>query len=350
MSVLGLTTYRWNNNVKSIILLTLFPLLLLTLLGGIFYAYGFINTDPTSGTVNPYLFSSFGLNPILQTASPADLALSAIVAWWPIIVGIAAIWTLIGYLFNDAIIHMATGAKQVERREAPKLYNILENLCVSRGMVMPKLYIIDTPELNAYASGIDEKSFAITVTRGILESLNDSEMEAVLAHELTHIINRDCRLLIVAIVFTGMISFIAQMLWRSMRISMYTRTDRENRKGGNMAVMMIIAGIAMAIGYMLAMLLRFALSRRREYMADAGSVELTKNPEALIHALQKISGHADMPDVPSEVRQLFIENPPSFFDMGGLFGTHPSIENRIRVLQQLGGLPPEGKSIIPPTT
>jgi heat shock protein HtpX len=256
---------------------------------------------------------------------------------------------LIGYFFNDSIIHMATGAKPVDRREAPQLYNLLENLCISRGLAMPKLYIIEGDEMNAYASGIDQKSYAITVTSGLLQRLNDSELEAVLAHELTHIINRDCRLLIVTIVFTGMISFIAQMLWRSMRIGFYARDERENRGSAGMVVMMVIASIAMAVGYFLALVLRFALSRRREYLADAGSVELTKNPEALIHALQKISENAEVPHVPSEVRQMFIENPPSFFDMGGLFATHPPIEDRIRVLQQLGGLPQHGHSIIPPT-
>lgn len=348
-SVLGLSTYRWNNNIKSMILLALFPVLLLALLVGIFYTFGFIYADPTSGAVNPVLFASFGLTRVTDTSRPQDFALAALYAWWPTVVGIAAVWTLIGYLFNGQIIHLATGAREVERRDAPKLYNILENLCIARGMNMPRLYVIDGDEMNAYASGIDRKSYAITVTRGLLEQLTDSEIEAVLGHELTHIINRDCRLLIVAIVFTGMISFIAQLLWRSIRLSFYVRDDRENRGGGSVVVMMLIASVAMGIGYLFALVLRFALSRRREYLADAGSVELTKNPEALIHALQKISENAEVPHVPSEVRQMFIENPPSFFDMGGLFATHPPIEDRIRVLQQLGGLPPQGKSMIPET-
>ena len=124
-------------------------------------------------------------------------------AWWPIVVGIAAVWVMIGYLFNDTIIHMATGAKPVTREEQPKLYNLLENLCISRGLNMPRLYIVDTDAMNAYASGIDQKSYAITVTRGLLDTLNEDEMEAVLGHELTHIIDRDCRLLIVTIVFTA---------------------------------------------------------------------------------------------------------------------------------------------------
>ena len=146
-------------------------------------------------------FQIFGLQALLGTEGPADLALSAIYAWWPMVLGIAALWVLIGYLFNDAIIHKATGAKPVARESAPKLYNLLENLCISRGLKMPRLYIIDTDVMNAYASGINDKSYAITVTSGLLATLNKDEMEAVLGHELTHIIDRDCRLLIVTVVF-----------------------------------------------------------------------------------------------------------------------------------------------------
>ena len=131
----------------------------------------------------------------------------------------AAVWVLVGYFFNDTLIHAATGARPVTRADAPQLYNSLENLCISRGLKTPNLYIIDTDEMNAYASGIDQKSYAITVTSGLVERLNSKEMEAVLGHELTHIINRDCRLLIITVVFVGMISFAAQMVWRSMRFT-----------------------------------------------------------------------------------------------------------------------------------
>ena len=335
---LGLSSYRWNNNIKSILLLLAFPLLLLALLGGIFFVFGLFSIGPAGGGFyDP--FDTFGLQPVLGTGSAADLALSATYAWWPIVFGIAAVWVLIGYVFNDAIIHMATGAKPVERASQPQLYNLLENLCISRGLKTPKLYIIETDAMNAYASGIDERSYAITVTSGLLNRLNEAELEAVLGHELTHIIDRDCRLLIVTIVFTGMISFMAQMLWRSLRVASYGR-NRSRNGGGGVALMMVIAAIALAIGYVLALILRFAISRRREFLADAGSVDLTKNPDALISALLKISDNPDVPHVPTEVQQLFIENPPSGFDLGGLFATHPPIAKRIQVLEALGGVAP----------
>jgi len=343
-AALGLSTYKWNNNIKSILLLILFPVLLMALLGILSFAFGFVNADHYTHNLNQYHFDSMGLHSVLGTYTTADFALSAMYAWWPTVLGVASIWVIVGYFFNDAIIHMATGAKPIMRTDRPKLYNILETLCIERGLTTPKLYIIDTEEMNAYASGIDQKSYAITVTSGILTRLDDKEMEAVLAHELTHIIDRDCRLLIVTIVFTGMISFLAQLLWRSMKLSSYRM---RGRNGGGMAIMMLISAIVMGIGYMLAMMLRLAISRKREYLADAGSVELTKNPEALISALKKISCACNVPHVPSEVRQMFIENPPSAFSMGGLFCTHPPIADRIRVLQQLGGLPEAGKSIIP---
>src|SRR5882672_11110791 len=147
MAALGLSTYRWNNNIKSILLLLAFPFLLLALLGGIFYVFGWFYIDPASGTVSPYAFQSLQLHPVLGTGRPEDLALAALYAWWPIVTGVAAVWVMIGYFFNDQIIHLATGAKPVERNDASKLYNTLENLCISRGLKTPRLYVIDGDEM-----------------------------------------------------------------------------------------------------------------------------------------------------------------------------------------------------------
>ena len=334
MPQLGLTTYRLNNNIKSTLLLLAFPFLLLTLLGGSVFFFGLIASGQSQA-------DAFGAG----TGSPSDLALTAVYNWWPIVLGIAAIWVLIGYLFNDAIIHRATGAKAVTREQHPKLYDLLENLCISRGLAMPKLYVVDTDAMNAYASGIDARSYAITVTSGLLAQLTADELEAVLAHELTHIMNRDCRLLIVTIVFVGMISFLTQLLWRGLRVASFTRV----RGKGGMAVLvvMLIAAVAFAIGYALALVLRFAISRRREYQADAGSVDLTKNPDALISALRKIANNPDVPHVSSEVAQMLIENRPSGSAFGRLFDTHPPIDKRIAVLEALGGHAPDADRLNP---
>ena len=205
MALLGLTTYRQDNNIKSTLLLLVFPFLLLTLLGAIFFFSGMF-----AGSRG--LFDTFDLDSVLGTESALDLALSAVWAYWPIVLGVAGVWVLIGYFFNDAIIHRATGAEPLTRQEQPEIYNLVENLCISRGLSVPKLYIVETDAMNAYASGIDNRSYAITVTRGLLDVLNKDELEAVLAHELTHIMERDTRLLIVTIVFVGMVSFLTGAL------------------------------------------------------------------------------------------------------------------------------------------
>jgi heat shock protein HtpX len=131
-------------------------------------------------------------------------------AYWPYVAGAAAVWLVVAFLFNDVMIHRATGAQSVARAAAPRLYNLLENLCISRGLPMPRLYVIDTDAMNAYASGIDQRTYSITLTKGLVEGLSDSELEAVLGHELTHIRDRDVRLLVVTIVFVGMISYLAR--------------------------------------------------------------------------------------------------------------------------------------------
>jgi heat shock protein HtpX len=343
MAALGLSTYRWNNNLKSFLLLAAFPFLLLLLLGAVFFFFGLLQAAP-NGRIDPYLFQNLGLGMPRGSGTPFALALAAVYGYWPIVLGVAAVWVLIGYFFNDGMIHAATGAHAVTREEAPRLYNILETLCISRGLKTPSLYIIDTDAMNAYASGIDQRTFAITVTSGLLDRLDDAELEAVLAHEITHILQRDVRVLIITIVFVGMISFLAQILWRTLQIASFTRS--RDKSGGGVAIL-VIAAIVFAVGYVLALILRFAISRKREYLADAGSVELTKNPEALISALRKISDNPEVPHVSHEAMQMFIENPPTAADFFGLFSTHPPIEARIHVLEELAGLPPPEKSIIP---
>src|SRR5579871_3094530 len=348
VATLGLTGWRSSNNAKSILLLAAFPALLLLLLGVMALIFAAMMGSRYGTGYGQW--QEFGVHSVLGTGTPVDFALSVVASWWPVALGVAAIWVMLGYVFNDAIIHLATGARAVARTDQPELYNLVENLCISRGLTMPKLYIIDTDVMNAYASGIDNKSYAITVTSGLLQALDRQELEAVLAHELTHIIDRDTRLLIITIVFVGMISFLAQLLWRSIRVAAFAR-GRRSRGGGGVILMVAIAAVVMFIGYLLALLLRFAISRRRELLADAGSVELTKNPDALIAALLKISKNAELPHVPSEVKQMMFENPPSVFDLGGLFSTHPSIEKRVQILQGLGGrLPtaPVSASFPPP--
>ncbi len=314
MQAVGLQTYIWNNNARSIFLLAGFPFLLflllyaveLMLLGG-----GVVRQpcDYDLGCGNPFSYA-FGLS--LQSL--------------PLAIAVAVIWFVIAYFANQTIIDMATGSRPIERADNPELYNTLENLCISRGMKTPTLRIIENPDLNAFASGLHEGQFSVTVTRGLLDQLSHDELEAVLGHELTHIINRDVRTMIIAAVFAGIISLVAQVLARML----WSRGG--GRRGGGALVLVGLA--AAGIAALLAVVIRMAISRKREFIADAGSVELTKNPDAMISALQKVAGHAHL-DAPEEVRGLFLENHEE--GIFGLFSTHPPIEKRIAALVQYAG-------------
>lgn len=349
---LGLITYRFHNNVKTALLFGAFPALLVFLILVFFYATGSFYANER-GLLAPSFWAQFSLTPPPYRYDIQAFALEGTKRYAPYALGAAALWTVIGYFFHSALVSWATGSRSLERREAPEVYNALENLCISRGLKMPPLNLIDTPEMNAFASGLGPGSYEITVTRGLILSLNKEELEAVLGHELTHIMNRDVRLVLVTALFAGMLSFFSDMVWRVLRYRFYIGDEdqsNDNRKNASSFFILLLAGVLLLIGMLISALLKLALSRRREYMADAGAVELTKNPEALISALEKISGHADLPGVPSGIRAMFIENPPlglGFFD--GLFSTHPPIEARIAVLRRLGGLPPRGTSPLPST-
>jgi heat shock protein HtpX len=210
---------------------------------------------------------------------------------------------------------------------------MVENLCISTGMPMPKVNIIDDDSLNAFASGINSKTFTVSLSRGIINKLEDDELEAVIAHELTHIKNRDVRLLIISIVFVGIFGFITEMLFRSMRFGSIGRGKKE---GAGIFIALLLA----LVGYLLASLFRFALSRKREFLADAGSAELTRRPMALASALRKVSVDPTIEAVRrKDVAQMFIENPQekeekSSFSFANLFSTHPPIEKRILLLEQ----------------
>ena len=292
---------------------------------------------------------------------------------WPIAMLVAGMWFVIAYFTHQTLIKMATGAKGVTRQQAPKLYNVLENLCISRGLPMPALQIIDSPALNAYASGLREGQYVVAVTRGLIDTLADDELEAVLAHELTHIRNRDTQLMVIAIIFAGIFAFFGDMVIRgwdfpygwsptpkrqrgpwepqdsssSSGEGTMSGDDRGGRGGGRsssggggaiLAIMIAIAIILITWG--VSTLIRFALSRSREYLADAGSAELTKNPDALIRALRKIESHATL-DVPSRMEAFFIENPISN-RLTGLLATHPSIDERVAALQRFAGAIADG--------
>lgn len=308
MQYLGIQQQITRNNTKSVLFLLAFPLLILV---GV-YVVLYVLSDQDIEQTNTQFLSVV-----------------------PIVLAGVGIWFVISYLFHTQMIQMATHSEPLERRNNKRVYNLTENLCMSVGMTMPKLYIIESDALNAFASGINEKTFAVTLTRGIINRLNDEELEGVIAHELTHIRNRDVRLLIVTIVFVGIFATIADLALRMLLNgggNMFSSRNRKNDKGGGTMLLLIILLVAGAI-YFLSILFKLALSRSREYMADAGAVELTHNSMALASALRKISGHSTLKEVGNdEVKELFIDyKAEGFFS---LFATHPPIEKRIQVLEQ----------------
>lgn len=339
MQAYGLGTHISSNNFKSVLLLAGFPVLLMLLMYALFLLYAGVSGD----------FGQYGNG----VESPFRWAADALVHAWPFAIGGAAVWFVIAYFSHQALIDMSTGARELSRKEDPRLWNLLENLCISRGIPMPSLRVIETPALNAFASGLHEKQYTVTVTRGLMETLDDDELEAVLAHELTHIRNRDVRLLVISVIFVGIFSFVGEMMFRGMTnmrwsgggSSRSSSSSSDSRGGGGAAIIAIVAALAIiAISYALAIAIRFALSRRREYLADAGAVELTKNPDAMISALRKIAGRAEVPGAPAEVREMFIEN--AHVGIGEIFATHPSIDKRIAALVKFAG----GRDLPPPPT
>lgn len=310
MKYIGLQSQIWKNNYKSILLLIMFPL--------VFYALS-------------WLFFYFISEAEYRTVESTTQSFLNTIPW--ITIGVA-LWFIIAWFSHTSMIKRATGSRTLERKENKRVYNLVENLCIAAGMKMPRVNIIEDDSLNAFASGISERTYSVSLSRGIIEKLNDEELEGVIAHELTHIRNRDVRLLIISIVFVGIFSFIAETMLRSM-VYGGGRRSSSGKKGSGSAQLI---GLALAmVGLLLATIFRFALSQKREYLADAGGAELTKNPLALASALEKVSQDSTIEAVKrKDVAQMFIENPQlskkkrSF----NMFSSHPPISKRIQILKQ----------------
>jgi heat shock protein HtpX len=305
MEYVGIQSQIRKNNFISLLLLIAFPLLVLAMV------YTFLllteqdfQTDANQSFIQAIPYVLFGVG----------------------------CWFVIAWLFNTSLIRLATGSHPLERKENKRVYNILENLCIANGLSMPRVFIIYDTSLNAFASGLNKSNYSITLSSGIIEKLDDAELEAVMAHELSHIRNRDVRLLIISIIFVGIFAFVAEMAFRSLRFA------GGGRKGKGSGLIILVAIVVSAVCYLISMLLRFGISRSREFLADAGSAEMTKNPRALASALRKISADPAIEAVESrDVAQLFIDNPkPSAhgFSWDNLFATHPPIQKRIELLEQ----------------
>ena len=315
----------------SVLLLLLFPLIILVTV------WGFL------ALVNYFGNSSYDASGQLIRQLDIDTVNAYFLQTLPWVVGIVGVWFAIAYFANASMVSRAVRSRPLERRENPRGYNIVENLCMTCNMEMPAINIVNDRQLNAFASGINSKSYAVTLTTGMLDLLDDDELAGVIGHELTHIRNRDTRLLITSIIFVGIISTVMSLIVRTMYHVMWTGSGRREKDKGGLSVFFIVLLVGIvccAIAYFFTSLTRFAISRKREYMADAGGAELCGNPLALASALKKISNNPGLDHVNREdVAQLFIVHPDEMNSgllgfMSGLFSTHPDTQKRIEILEQ----------------
>ncbi|WP_426958029.1 M48 family metallopeptidase [Muricoccus radiodurans] len=316
----GLSTHAWNTALRSVLLLLGFPVLLGMMCFGIalIFADGYDLTDSVQRAARNL----------------------------PVIVGLASVlsatWFLIAWIFHQRILDRATGGGAAAREEEPRLWRLAEELCISRGMSVPRLGIIESEALNAYASGLSRDTGAVTVTRGLMDALDDRELSAVLAHELSHIRNGDARLGVIAAIFAGILSLVADLFGR-------VRFSARDSRGNGPA--MLLGLLLVVLSGVLAVALRFALSRQREFLADAGAVQMTRDPDAMISALRKVSGRSEMHGLPGQVQAMMLDWPEEegWFR---LHATHPRVEQRIEALVRhaggrVAGVLPESPATVP---
>lgn len=240
----------------------------------------------------------------------------------------ASIYALITYYTGSKMALAVNGAKQIEKKDNPRLWRIVENLSITNGQPMPKVYIIDDPALNAFATGRDPRHSSVAATAGILEALDDNELEGVMAHEMGHVKNYDIRVSMMAFALTAVISLLADVI---LRLTWFR--DEEDTP----AIMLLIGIVAAILAPFIATLIQLAISRRREYLADATGALTTRYPEALASALEKISQQGSaVRRQNTSTAHLYFANPLRKGNLASLFSTHPPIEDRIKRLRSMG--------------
>ncbi len=246
---------------------------------------------------------------------------------------IATVTSIGSYFFSDQIILSTTGAKEISVKEAPELYRTVENLSIASGLPLPRIYILPDMSLNAFATGRSPQHSIVAVTEGLLQKLNKVELEGVIAHELSHIKNYDIRLMAIVAVLVGSVAILTDIFMRSLWFR-----DSNDRKNNN--IFLLFGLILVIISPIIATLIQLAISRKREYLADASGALLTRYPEGLASALEKIGmDKRSLPTATNATAHLFISNP--FKNKAGthwfssLFNTHPPIEERIRILREM---------------
>ena len=252
-------------------------------------------------------------------------------------VGFSILMNIISYWFSDKIVLKMSGAHLVRREEYFDLYNAVENLSITAGLPMPKVYVITDPAPNAFATGRNKEHAVVAVTTGLLQVLNKTELEGVIAHELSHIGNRDMLISTVVVVLVGFVTLVSDFF---LRMSFFGGGQRNREGGGQLGAIIVIAGIILSIlAPLFAMLIRLSISRKREFLADASGTLLTRYPEGLASALEKISKYGQpMARANDATAHLFIANPfgaQALRGMHKLFMTHPPVAERTKALREM---------------
>jgi len=251
-------------------------------------------------------------------------------------------WSLVSLAVSDKMVLGMASARDIDKADAPQLFNVVEEMSIAAGVPMPRVMVLETDALNAFATGVSVQRGTIVVTRGLLKTLNRDELQGVVAHEMSHIANLDTRYMVMVGVTVGLIALVCDMALRTLNWggSAHNRSSSGNKKdSGGAAILIILLLVIAILAPLAAKAVQFAVSRQREYLADATSVQFTRNPNGLISALQKLADKAaPFPGVSHATQHLFIVNPVQDFtkDTPALLATHPDIEDRIARLRNLG--------------
>ncbi len=309
------TTYQHiaDNKRRTWLLILLFPVVFAVLSWGV-------------------LFLLLGGAPVQDPSLSAFLFAVPGVCW-----AVACIWIIISYFTGDKLLLNSADAIPVTKTDQPEIYRLVENLCISRGLPLPRIYIMDDESLNAFATGRDPQHASVALTKGIVQKLDRAELEGVIAHELSHVENRDIRLMLITVAGISFFTFAGEICFRIGLSSRYSR----NNKNSGAGLFLILGIICWVYGLFFAPLIRLAISRRREYLADATGALMTRNPQALASALRKISrdSRVEALDKRASMAAMCIENPLGknnlFGSLSGLWATHPPIEKRIAALEEM---------------
>ena len=276
-----------------------------------------------------------------QAALEASLVRSALIGG--VVAGIALLFAWFSYFRGDSMILAVSGAKPIEHKDDPQLYNVVEEMAIAAGVPMPKVYLIHDSAPNAFATGRDPAHASIAITSGLRTKLNREELQGVIAHEMAHIRNFDIRLMLLLAVLVGTVVMLADFFWQMMRSmparSRSSRDDKDGKGGGILMIVLFVVAIILAIiAPILAQIIQLAVSRQREYLADATGVELTRNPIGLAKALKIIDDDPDILETANRgTAHLYIANPIKAFEARAhsIFASHPPIQSRITRLMEL---------------